>query len=40
MALALFDLDDTLIDGDCASLWSGHMAALGWVDGPSFIERA
>lgn len=39
MALALFDLDDTLIDGDCASLWSGHMAALGWVDGPSFIER-
>lgn len=39
MALALFDLDDTLIDGDCASLWSGHMAALGWVDGPSFLER-
>ena len=39
MALALFDLDDTLIDGDCASLWSSHMAALGWVDGPSFIER-
>jgi len=39
MALALFDLDDTLIDGDCASLWSSHMAALGWVDGPSFIKR-
>ncbi|WP_044871817.1 HAD-IB family hydrolase [Pseudomonas sp. LFM046] len=39
MALAIFDLDDTLIDGDCASLWSTHMAALGWVDGESFIRK-
>lgn len=39
MALALFDLDDTLIDGDCASLWSSHMATLGWVDGAAFIEQ-
>ncbi len=39
MALAIFDLDDTLIDGDCASLWSGHMAELGWVDGESFVHK-
>lgn len=39
MALAIFDLDDTLIDGDCASLWSQQMARLGWVDGESFLQR-
>ncbi|MDH1107624.1 HAD-IB family hydrolase [Pseudomonas otitidis] len=39
MALAIFDLDDTLIDGDCASLWSAHMADLGWVDRDSFLAR-
>lgn len=39
MALAIFDLDDTLIHGDCASLWSEQMARLGWVDGPSFLQR-
>jgi HAD superfamily hydrolase (TIGR01490 family) len=39
MALAIFDLDDTLIDGDCASLWSQEMARLGWVDGDSFLQR-
>lgn len=39
MALAIFDLDDTLIDGDCASLWSAHMADLGWVDRDSFLSR-
>ncbi|WP_271411050.1 HAD family hydrolase [Pseudomonas sp. Q1-7] len=39
MALAIFDLDDTLIDGDCASLWSAHMAELGWVDGESFVRK-
>ncbi|MFG5859703.1 HAD family hydrolase [Metapseudomonas sp. CR1201] len=39
MTLAIFDLDDTLIDGDCASLWSAHMAELGWVDGESFIRK-
>ena len=33
MALAIFDLDETLIDGDCASLWSHEMAKIGWVDG-------
>ena len=39
MALAIFDLDDTLIDGDCASLWSQQMARLAWVDGESFLRR-
>lgn len=39
MTLAIFDLDDTLIDGDCASLWSEHMAAIGWVDGESFVRK-
>lgn len=39
MALAIFDLDETLIDGDCASLWSAYMAKLGWVDGESFLQR-
>ncbi|NQD96458.1 HAD-IB family hydrolase, partial [Pseudomonas sp. CrR25] len=39
MALAIFDLDETLIDGDCASLWSAEMAKLGWVDGDSFLAR-
>ena len=25
MALAIFDLDETLIHGDCATLWSEQM---------------
>jgi HAD superfamily hydrolase (TIGR01490 family) len=39
MPLAIFDLDETLIDGDCASLWSREMARLGWVDGESFLRK-
>jgi HAD superfamily hydrolase (TIGR01490 family) len=39
MALAIFDLDETLIDGDCASLWSREMARLGWVDEESFLRQ-
>jgi HAD superfamily hydrolase (TIGR01490 family) len=39
MALAIFDLDETLIGGDCASLWCAQMAKLGWVDGASFLQR-
>lgn len=39
MALAIFDLDETLIHGDCASLWSENMVRLGWVDGESFLRR-
>jgi len=32
MALVIFDLDDTLIHGDCATLWSEQMGRLAWVD--------
>lgn len=39
MSLALFDLDDTLINGDCASLWSRYMLALGWVADDGFVPR-
>ncbi|MBV6290070.1 HAD family hydrolase [Pseudomonas aegrilactucae] len=39
MALAIFDLDETLIHGDCASLWSEQMVRLGWVDGESFLRN-
>ena len=39
MAMALFDLDETLIHGDCASLWSAHMARIGWVDGDVFVQQ-
>lgn len=39
MALALFDLDETLIHGDCASLWSAWMARIGWVDAEDFPRR-
>ena len=39
MALAIFDLDETLIHGDCATLWSEQMGRLGWVDPKSFMQR-
>jgi HAD superfamily hydrolase (TIGR01490 family) len=39
MTLAVFDLDDTILEGDCASLWSRRMAALGWADGDAFVRR-
>ncbi len=39
MALAIFDLDETLIHGDCASLWARHMADIQWVDRDSFVPR-
>ena len=39
MALAIFDLDDTLIHGDCATLWSEQMTRLGWVDPETFMQR-
>ena len=39
MALAIFDLDETLIHGDCATLWSEQMGRLGWVDPTSFMAR-
>jgi len=39
MTLALFDLDDTLVDGDCSNLWSRHMVQLGWVDPAFAVEE-
>lgn len=39
MALAIFDLDETLIDGNSPSLWSAHLGELGWVDTESFVPR-
>lgn len=35
MHLALFDLDDTLVDGDCSELWNDWMIARGWVADPA-----
>jgi len=39
MTLALFDLDDTLVDGDCSNLWSRYMVQLGWADEAFAIEE-
>lgn len=39
MTLAIFDLDETLIHGDCASLWAQHMVDIQWVDRDSFVPR-
>jgi HAD superfamily hydrolase (TIGR01490 family) len=36
MALAIFDLDNTLIAGDSDYLWGQHLIGLGVVDGPSY----
>ena len=37
--LLVLDLDETLIHGDCASLWATHMADIQWVDRDSFLAR-
>jgi HAD superfamily hydrolase (TIGR01490 family) len=39
MAIAIFDLDETLIDGNSPSLWTEHLASLGWLDRDSFVPR-
>lgn len=39
MSLALFDLDETMINGDCASLWSRYMLALGWAEKTAFVRK-
>ncbi len=39
MALVIFDLDDTLIHGDCATLWREQMGRMGWVDRESFMRK-
>jgi len=41
MRLALFDLDDTLLDGDCSDRWNLWMIEQGWVsDAEGFMARA
>ena len=32
MPLAIFDLDDTLIDGDSASLWLRYLVHQDWAE--------
>lgn len=39
MALALFDLDHTLLDGDSDELWCDFLVARGMLDGASFAAR-
>ena len=36
MALAIFDLDNTLIDGDSDYLWGIYLSRLGMVDGKKY----
>lgn len=41
MRLALFDLDDTLLDGDCSDRWNLWMIEQGWIsDVETFMVRA
>ncbi|MGP9663184.1 HAD family hydrolase [Halomonas sp. AOP22-C1-8] len=41
MRLALFDLDDTLLDGDCSDRWNLWMFEQGWISGAeAFLARA
>jgi len=38
-SLALFDLDDTLLDGDSDSEWGLFLVELGAIDGPAYNAR-
>lgn len=41
MRLALFDLDDTLLDGDCSDRWNLWMFEQGWIsNAETFLARA
>lgn len=39
MALAIFDLDETLIADDCSTLWAQELVKLGWADAGSYLPR-
>ena len=39
MALAIFDLDNTLLDGDSDYLWGQFLVRKGIVDGPSYTAE-
>lgn len=36
--LYVFDMDDTLVDGDCSMLWNGFLVEKGIVSDPTFLE--
>lgn len=36
--LYIFDMDETLVDGDCSMLWNQYLVDNGYVDIPNFIE--
>ncbi|MCE0496178.1 HAD family hydrolase [Vibrio salinus] len=36
--LYVFDMDDTLIDGDCSMLWNQYLVNKGIVTSPDFLE--
>lgn len=37
--LAIFDLDDTLLDGDSDYAWGQYVIAQGWVDRPAYEQK-
>ncbi|MCG8427508.1 MAG: HAD-IB family hydrolase [Chromatiales bacterium] len=39
MPLAIFDLDETLISGDCSSLFCEYLYSIGSVESADFLER-
>ena len=39
MKLALFDLDDTLFDGDTEAEWTKFMDTNGFINDPSFFTK-
>lgn len=39
MPLAIFDLDDTLIDGDSASLWLRYLVQKGWAEDDMLVAE-
>jgi len=39
MTLAIFDLDETLIGGDCSSLWSQWMCDIAWAHDGDFMAQ-
>ena len=37
--LYVFDMDDTLVNGDCAMLWNAFMVEKGMVTDPEFLQK-
>ncbi|WP_165311243.1 HAD family hydrolase [Vibrio ziniensis] len=36
--LYIFDMDETLVDGDCSMLWNQYLVDEGYVDIPNFLD--